>query len=211
LNGLHTRLAWCAALLLAFPPGVAFAQTPSISISVGSSAAEWRPFLRTTGLLVDDRALRDALGSGLPLRFRFRVELWEKALLDRLVASEEATLAVVQDPLDRTYVVATGRTNATYASLADAERAVARGSPATLRPPARGGRFYYLATLDVETLSLSDLEELQRWLRGEAQPAVQGRTPVGRAVGRGVQRAFVRMIGLPSRRYEARSVTFVVE
>jgi hypothetical protein len=33
---------------------------------------------------------------------------------------------------------------------------------------------------------------------------------VGRAVGRGVQRAFVRMMGLPTRRYEARSATFTV-
>jgi hypothetical protein len=80
--------------------------------------------------------------------------------------------------------------------------------PNSLRPNARSRSYYYLATLEIETLSLSDLQELQHWLRGEAQPAIQGRRPVGRAVGRGVQRALVRMVGLPSRRYEARSPTF---
>jgi hypothetical protein len=199
------------ALLLTLLVGAAAAQSPPLSITVGSAAAEWRPFLRTGGMLVNDRALREALESGLPLRFRIRVELWEKALLDRLVDTEEAQLAVVQDPLDRTFIVTNGRSNSTYATLPDAERALPRGLPGAMRPPARGGRFYYLASMEVETLSLSDLEELQRWLRGEAQPAVQGRTPVGRAVGRGVQRAFVRMIGLPTRRYEVRSPTFVVE
>jgi hypothetical protein len=199
------------ALLLIFGAGGAGAQSSTIGISVGSASAEWRPFMRVNGLLLGDGALREALGSGLPVRFHFRIELWEKAVLDRLIAAEEASLALIQDPLDRTFVLTNGRENQTFVSLGEAERAVARSMPNTLRPNPRGGRYYYLATLEVETLSLSDLQELQRWLRGEARPAVQGRTSVGRALGRGVQRAFVRMVGLPTRRYDARSPTFTVE
>ncbi|HEU0051954.1 MAG TPA: hypothetical protein VFQ39_02210, partial [Longimicrobium sp.] len=74
--------------------------------------------------------------------------------------------------------------------------------------PERAGRYYYLARLEVETLSLSDLEELRRWLRGEARPAVAGEKPVGRAVERGLKRFFVRLLGLPARRYEARTHVF---
>jgi hypothetical protein len=76
--------------------------------------------------------------------------------------------------------------------------------------PRRSGRFYYLATLEVETLSLSDLEELRRWIRGEVQPAVEGRAPAGRAVERGLRRVFVRLLGLPTRRFETRSEIFVL-
>ena len=73
-----------------------------------------------------------------------------------------------------------------------------------------GGRFYYLVTLNVETLSASDLEELRHWLRGQARPAVAGKQPVGRAVETGVRRFFVRLLGLPTRRYEARTPIFAV-
>jgi hypothetical protein len=211
LIALRARSWLTAALLLLCGAGAAAAQSPPIGITVGSAAAEWRPFLRVNGLLLEDRALREALGSGLPLRLHFRLELWERAFLDRLVATEEASLALVQEPLERTYVLSDGHSNHTYATLTDAERGIARSLPSSLRPRPRGGRYYYLATLEVETLSLSDLEELQRWLRGEARPAIQGRAPVARALGRGVQRAMVRMIGLPSRRYEVRSPTFTVE
>ena len=203
------RRAWAGlVLLILLPWGAAHAQAPSpLTITVGSASAEWRPFVRLNGVL-DDRALREALGSGLPLRFRFRIELWEKALLDRLVGAQDASFALLQDPLDSTYTLTNGRANHTLAALSDAERAISRSLPGSPRPTAGQGRFYYLVTLDVETLSLTDLEELQRWLRGEARPAAQGRRSVGRALGRGVQRAFIRMIGLPTRRYEARSPTF---
>jgi hypothetical protein len=60
----------------------------------------------------------------------------------------------------------------------------------------------------VETLSLDELDELRRWLRGEARPAEAGRPP--RGVERGVRRIFVRLLGLPSRRYEARTAIFRV-
>jgi hypothetical protein len=210
LTRFRARIGLCAALLLVLGTGQAEAQS-SIGIAVGSAAAEWRPLLRANGLLLDDRGLREALESGLPVRFQFRIELWEKAVLDRLVGSDEVLLALVQDPLERTYVLSNGRTNSSYASLGDVERAVAREMPNSLRPSSRGRSYYYLATLEIETLSLSDLQELQHWLRGEARPAIQGRRPVGRAVGRGLQRALVRMVGLPSRRYEARSPTFTLE
>ena len=78
-----------------------------------------------------------------------------------------------------------------------------------LRPP-EPGRFYYLGQVEVETLSLSDLEELQRWLRGDLAPAVAGEERVENAVGRGVQRAIVRMLGLPARRFRVRSPPFEV-
>lgn len=203
-------VAWAGtflALVLFVPTSDAQAP-PSLTIRAGDAAAEWRPLVRIHGLL-QDRALRDALASGLPLRFHLRVELWEDALFDRLVEVQELSLMLVQDPLDRSYLLTSARDQRRFAALPEVENAIQAAALLPMRPR-RSGRFYYLATLEVETLSLSDLEELRRWLRGEAAPAVQGRRPVGRAVERGLRRTVVRLLGLPTRRLEARTVTFVV-
>lgn len=201
------RLAACLLLALLVSAGAVRAQGERpLTVAVGGAAAGWRPTVRAEGLLADP-GLRDALSSGLPLRIRFRVELWEKSLFDRLVGTHRAALAVLQDPLDGAYTLSTARTEQRFRSLAEVEDAVEAAFAATLHP-AKPGRYYYIAVLEIETLSLSDLEELQRWLRGEARPAVEGRRSVGRAVESGLRRAVVRVIGMPTRKYEARSATF---
>jgi hypothetical protein len=201
------RLAGCLvlALLLLAGPALAQGERP-LTVATSGAAEGWRPVVRAHGLL-GDPGLRDALRSGLPLRIRFRVELWEKSLFDRLVGTHRAALAVLQDPLDGVYTLDNGRSEQRFRSLAEVEGAV-EGAFASSLHPTRRGRFYYIAVLEIETLSLSDLEELQRWLRGEARPAVEGRRSVGRAVESGLRRAVVRVIGLPTRKYEARSATF---
>lgn len=198
--------AWLLVLALAcagYAP--ARAQTP-LAVAVGGAGAAWRPQVRVDGML-DDDGLRDALSSGLPLRFQFRIELWEKGVFDRLVGTHRAGLAVMQDPLDGGYLLRNGRSERRYGTLPEIEDALEAAFASTLHPPGQG-RYYYLAVLEIETLSLSDLEELQRWLQGEAQPAVEGRRSVGRALQSGLRRAFVRIIGLPTRKYEARSPIF---
>ena len=201
------RLAACLLLALLALAGPARAQGPRpLTVAAGAAAAGWRPVVRAQGLLADP-GLRDALDSGLPLRIRFRVELWEKSVFDRLLGTHRAALAVLQDPLDGAYTLDNGRAEQRFRSLAEVESAV-EGAFASSLHPTRRGRFYYIAVLEIETLSLSDLEELQRWLRGEARPAVEGRRSVGRAVESGLRRAVVRVMGLPTRKYEAWSATF---
>ena len=205
---LHRALA---ALLLA---GALAGSTPlhaqrsTLAVGVASPTQQWRPVVRVNGAL-RDRGLRDALASGLPVRLHLRVELWRKDVFDQLEGSQEISLAVLRSALDEGYVLEDGRVQRTLPSLNAMDAALQVAFAPTLRPRKRG-RFYYLATLDVETLSLSDLDELRRWLRGEAQPAVAGEKPVGRAVERGVRRIFVRMLGMPSRQWRARSAAFGV-
>lgn len=205
------RLLWPAVLLLALllPGGPAEAQgRPRLSLRAGSAAQGWRPLLRTEGVLLEP-ALRRALESGLPLRLHLRVELWQKRLFDRLVDAQEISLALVQDPLDRQYLLDTGRGERRFASLAAVDGALDELLRPALRPPA-GARLYYLAELELETLSLSDLEELRRWLRGDAAPALKGERAPERALSSGAGRLLVRVLGLPARRYEARSDPFQV-
>ena len=165
--------------------------------------------VRLQGVL-QDRALRGALTSGLPLRFRLRTELWEdQGLFDRLVGAEQVVWSMVQSPLEGGYTLDNGRVQQHIPTLEGSDAAL-QGAFTTSLQPRGTGRFYYIVTLNVESLSLSDLEELQRWLRGEARPAVQGRAPAGRAVERGLRRVFVRVIGLPTRHWEARTTSFVL-
>jgi hypothetical protein len=200
-------LATLAAVLLALTAGGAAAARAQAPVQVGvAPAAGYRPTVAVRGVL-RDAALRDALSSGLPLRFHFRMELWAKGTFDRLVDSREVEAAVARSPLDPGYTLETARSSQAAPTLADAERALERVFEFDLRPSG-GDRYYYLATLDVETLSLSDLQELRRWLRGEARPAVQGKAPVGRAVEHGLRRFFVRLLGLPTRHYVVKSPFF---
>lgn len=201
-------LFWLAALLLAATPGAAQSRRP-LAVTAGGPSAQWRPAVRIDGLL-RDRALREALQNGLPLRFQFRVELWRKAdPFDQLAGVQQISRAMLRAPLGEGYTLEDGRVQRRYSTIEGAEAALRAALQPTVRPET-GGRFYYLVRLNVETLSESDMDELRHWLRGEARPAVTGRQPVGRAVEKGVRRFFVRMLGLPTRRYEARTPIFWV-
>ncbi len=200
-------LHFLVPLILAAAPPLA-AQAPSFAVQVRPVAEGSVAALAAEGLL-RDRALLSAVESGLPLRFHLRVELWERGVFDRLRDAEERRLVMVKDPIDRDYRLDVGGSERRFPSLLQAQRALEREMRSGLRPNG-SGRYYYLAALEIETLSLSDLEELRRWLRGDVRPAVEGRAPPARAVERGLRRVFVRVIGLPTRRYEARSGTFVV-
>jgi hypothetical protein len=79
-----------------------------------------------------------------------------------------------------------------------------------LRATTQRSRQYFIGVLDVESLSLTDLDEVERWLRGELQPAVRGDGNPGTALGRGIRQVFVRLLGAERRNLQARSRTFVV-
>jgi hypothetical protein len=76
--------------------------------------------------------------------------------------------------------------------------------------PTRAGRYYYTAALRIETLSVSDLAELERWLQGELGPAVSGDRSIPGAVVEGAKRLMIRVLGLPTKHLDSRSVRFRV-
>lgn len=161
------------------------------------------------GPILDDPALHDAVRSGLPLRLRFTVELWRDEWFDDLVAQQTWSAVLAYEPLERLYLagVDSDETLRRLASYDDARATLERDWTPPIAPR-RAGRFYYLVTLEVETLSLSDLDELGRWLGGELEPAVRGSGSVSGAVGTGVKRLLIRVLDLPARRFVARSGRF---
>lgn len=163
------------------------------------------------GNLFEDSGLTDALHSGLPLRIRIVAELWKDGFFDSQKGRGEWRASVVFDPLERRYRVSIGGAAVIPVdSLGGLAGALQAGFTLPLKPTEKG-RYYYLGQVEVETLSLSDLEELQRWLRGDLASAVAGDEKVETAVGRGMRRVLVRMLGLPTKRFRVKSPTFEVD
>jgi hypothetical protein len=76
--------------------------------------------------------------------------------------------------------------------------------------PVEEGTYYYTASLQVSTLSDSDLDELERFLAGDPGRSSEDGDNLGDALGRGATRFLLRLAGLPSLRLEARSESFTV-
>jgi hypothetical protein len=164
-------------------------------------------------------AVADALVSGLPVRIRVLGELWRDRLFDAEEGRAEWRATVIYEPLERTYQVEMTRPPSAMgapdslrvaSTLEDVNVILAKSLTLPLRPM-RAGRFYYIGLVEVETLSLSDLEELRRWLRGDLAPAVTGDEDVGGALSKGVGRLLVRVLGVPTRRVRLRTPAFEIE
>ena len=109
--------------------------------------------------------------------------------------------------LARTGEGSSGRTIGLAGSPGEAAQLLRAEASSGLTPD-ESGSYYYLGRIEIGTLSLSDLEESRRWLRGELAPAVGGDERVGGALARGMRRLFVRALKLPAVRYETRTPDF---
>jgi hypothetical protein len=162
------------------------------------------------GNVFEDEALVRALHSGLPVRILVKAELWKDGFFDRQRGRGEWRASVHYDPLERRYRAATGGEGAmetSVDSLAAAREALQAAFVLPLQP-VEEGRYYYLGQVEIETLSLSDLDELQRWLRGDLSASARSEDEVGTVVGRGFHRVMVRVLGIPTRRYRVRTQPF---
>jgi hypothetical protein len=175
--------------------------------------ADEPPAVSSAGLLADP-SMRDLLSNGFPARLHYRLERWTSGRwFDDLKAAFEWDVILKYDVLGKKYQVVRvvnkkAESLGEYPATADAESAVESPYKVAISLPKKGERGYYNLLLDVETLSLSDLDEVQRWLRGELKPAVSGKKNPGTALGRGVRTLVVRLLGGEKRHYEARTGTF---
>ena len=218
------RRAWQLAA------GVAFAAAPLqrlkaqeahpvrlyVTLSPDSSQNGARaPIVRSESLLGGDSRWLTALRSGLPVRLHYRVEVWRsrEGWFDIFVRQAEWDLLVRHEPLLDQYTLLTfagaSRQERRYATLDALGAALAFAYQVNVRPTEEG-RYYYAASLQVSTLSDSDLDELERFLAGDLRREAKGGENLGDALGRGATRFLLRLAGLPSLRLEARSDQFVV-
>lgn len=174
------------------------------------------PEVRTTSGLFEDERWISMLQSGFPLRMHYRVEMWRSrsAWFDALVRQVEWDVVVRHEPLLDQYAVNTIMPGQARENRYTGVDPLARALDAVVyriafRPPG-AGEYYYVASLQVSTLSDSDLDELERFLRGDLGPAASEGRDLGDAVGRGATRLLLKLAGLPSLRLEGRSERFRV-
>jgi hypothetical protein len=165
----------------------------------------------TTTNLFGDPDMRDLVRSGFPASLRFRLELWRVGgLFNDLEKQQDWELIIQYDPSAQRYRVVRrqgGRVEdlGSFATLSTAQAMLERPLRIPLMPERDGTRYYYNLALDVEALSVSDMDQLERWLRG-----VRGGTAAS-ALGNGVRTLMLRMLGGEKRHYERRSTTFTAE
>lgn len=207
------RLAWLTALVLSIAMPLAAQRDARLVVALPNTATDAMvPEVSAVNVL-DDRSLDELLHSGFPARLHYRLELWQAGgLFDNLQRHAEWDVIVRYNPLERRY----------SATRIEADRATSLGSLGTMKEvnaalgkpftptiaapkAADRNRYYWICTLDVEMLSVNDLDEVERWLHGELTPAVHGDRNPGTALGRGVTTLITRVLGGKERHYEART------
>jgi Domain of unknown function (DUF4390) len=173
------------------------------------------PVVRSENLLGTTSRWLTALRSGLPVRLHYRVEVWRSrgAWFDTFERQAEWDVLIRHEPLLDQYTLVTfvgaARQERRYATIDALGAALAFAYQVNVRP-AEAGRYYYAASLQVTTLSDSDLDELERFLAGDMGRAAERNGNLGDALGREATRFLLRLAGLPSLRLEARSQPFSV-
>jgi hypothetical protein len=200
-------------LILASP---ALAQRPRLEVSPLPSNSPPAGASVIAAEVLGDAKMRELLRSGFPAALTFRLELWRVGgLFDELENSDQWNMLVQYDPYTQQYKAVRRHPKMTHeedfggsASLAGLLTRVEAPYAVSMPPKRAGSRYYYNVILDVESLRVSDLDELQRWLSGELQPAVRGKRAPLSALKRGFGTLLSRLLGGETRHYESRSGTF---
>jgi len=214
------RLARLAALVLATaaaPP--AAAQRVSLAVSttepVNPTGAR-EPRLQLRNLLQDAKWL-EMLQSSLPIRLHYRVELWRvrSDWFDALERAYEWQYLIQAEPLTDEY--SSTRFDARGASelprrfstLRDLDTATVSATQQIRIRPTVPGQYYFVATVQIRTLTDQEMTELERFLQGEAVP--RDADPERRsAIGAAFRRWILRVGGLPRENLEAKTGRFMV-
>lgn len=218
---MRATLTTTLVVLLTSTAGIAHAQSstgkppkPHVEITLPPSAAlaTTPPVVRTIGVLLAGRT-PELVRNGFPARLHYKMERWAAGtFVNDVKATSEWEVIADYDALAKTYRLVRATPQAAvvigdYQTLADADAVLDDAYPAPIAPPKKGEKSYYALTLTVEAMSLSDLDEVRRWLRGELRPAVSGKRNPGTAVTHGVRTLFVRILG--GERVEYRATTGV--
>jgi len=202
-----TRAAVLACALSALWSAPASAQR-RVQLDVGVPSQATPVTVTATGLF-GDPDMRELVRSGFPASLRYRLELWRAGgLFNDLEGTQEWELIVQYDPSGQRYRVVrreAGRLEdlGSFATLSTAQAMLERPLKLTLAPQRQARRYYYNLVLDISALSVSDMDQLERWLRG-----VRGGSAAG-AIGSGMRTLMLRMLGGEKQHYERRSSTFL--
>lgn len=194
------------------------AQENSVRLGVAvtpAAATKEGPAITSANLLADSKTL-ELLHNGFPARIHYRLELWQKGGFggDDRAGFTEWDVLVAFDPTSQQFNVyrrnlesGINENFGGFSTLGLAEAQFGRPYRVGLHPE-RSGRFYYNLTVDVQTLTVSDLDALEQWLRGSSAPQ---HSNVFRGIWSGLGTLVSRILGGDKRKYEQRSEVFEVQ
>jgi hypothetical protein len=198
-----------ALLLLGSSSAVAVAQSsPEIDIRV--TAQSFPPLVAVRNVL-EERQFDELLRNGFPARLHIRAEIWTVGrYFDDVRGRVEWDVIVQYNVVEKSYEVARVvgdrvMSLGSYLRFVDARAASELAYLPALPTPKRGQKGYVLVQAELQTLEVTDLDEVERWLRGEARPAVKGKRSPASALTRGVRTLASRILGGEVRQLEARS------
>jgi len=171
------------------------------------------PTVRTIGVVTAGHTA-ELIRNGFPARLHYKIERWSAgSFVNDVKARTEWEVIVEYDALNKKYRViratpAKAVLLGEYDSVATAEAKVAEPYKPRISAPPKGDKAYYSVTLTVEAMSLSDLDEVRRWLRGELRPAMRGQRNPGTAMSSGLRTLFVRILGGERLQYQQTTGTF---
>lgn len=202
-------------LLLAAALPLAAQRAPTFEIGVTTASALTEgPSITSDGVL-NDATTREHLRNGFPARVRYRLELWRRGgVFDAIEDRTEWNVLVSYEPASQQYNMIRHSSDdqvrenfGGFQSVTSAEAQLGRSFKPPLHPR-RSGRYYYHLVVEVQTVTGSDLEEVQQWLRGATSP---GKTNPLAALRSGLSALFSRVIGGAAKTYEKTSGVFTVE
>lgn len=205
-------IAWCVVPLLLLSSGAPLRAQGSPEIDIRVTAQSYPPLVAVRNVLVE-RDYDELLRNGFPVRMHLRAEIWTVGrYFDDVRGRVEWDVLVQYNVVEKSYEVARLVGNrvmalGSYVRFADARAASELAYLPALPTPRRGQKGYVLVQADIQALDVSDLDEVERWLRGEGAPAVRGKRSPASALTRGVRTLASRILGAEVRKLEARSPT----
>ena len=196
---------------LSASPLAAQAERPRLEIQLGAAPGQEDPLIVTSSLLADSHT-RDLLVNGaFPERMHFKLELWRKdGVFNDLDGRTEWDMLVSYDPTQKVFNVVRQLENqfedfGGFSSIAAADGQIARPFRVPLRA-SQSGHYYYNLTVEVRTLTETDLAALQQFLRGTPQATSKPLSWLAKNIGK----LMSRVLGGDTRRYAQQSGVFGV-
>jgi hypothetical protein len=193
-------------------PLAAQSERPHFDIVLSATPGQDGPAIQAANLVADPHT-RDLLVNGaFPERMHFRLELWRKGGLlgDDLDGRTEWDVLVSYDPTHQMFNVVRRLENqfedfGGFSSIVAADGQIARPFRVPLHP-SQSGHYYYNLSVEVRTLTETDLAAVQQWLKGTPQATSKPLSWLGKSVGR----LLSRVVGGDTRRYAQQSDVFGV-
>lgn len=211
-SGLRLLQSLAFALLLVVSSGAVAVAQSSPEIDIRVTPQSFPPLVAVRNVL-DERQFDELLRNGFPARLHIRAEIWTVGrYFDDVRGRVEWDVIVQYNVVEKSYEVARVvgdrvMSLGSYLRFVDARAASELAYLPALPTPKRGQKGYVLVQAELQTLEVTDLDEVERWLRGEASPAVKGKRSPASALTRGVRTLASRILGGEVRQLEARSPT----